>query len=86
MVVAVGLTLVEPVAALEVNEPGVIVMDVAPVALQLRELLAPELMLAGLAAKEEMVGTEPCGGNVWWELTEPQPARATQKVRVATNA
>jgi hypothetical protein len=52
VVVAVGLTLVEPLAAVEVNIPGVIPILVAPLNL----LLAPEVILEGLAVKELIVG------------------------------
>ena len=56
MVVAVGLTLVEPLANVEVNVPGVMAIPVAPLVAQLNVLLEPELMLAGFAVKELMVG------------------------------
>ena len=56
MVVAVGLTLVEPLANVEVNVPGVMAMPVAPLVAQLNVLLEPELMLAGFAVKELIVG------------------------------
>jgi hypothetical protein len=56
VVVAVGLTLVEPLADVEVNVPGVMAILVAPVVAQLSVLLEPELMLVGLAVKELMVG------------------------------
>jgi hypothetical protein len=56
VVVAVGLTLVEPLANVEVNVPGVIAMLVAPLVVQLNVLVDPELMLVGLAVKELMVG------------------------------
>jgi hypothetical protein len=56
VVVAVGLTLVEPLAAVEVNVPGVIPILVAPLVAQLNLLLAPEVILEGLAVKELMVG------------------------------
>lgn len=56
MVVAVGLTLVEPLAAVEVNVPGVIPILVAPLVAQLNLLLAPEVILEGLAVKELIVG------------------------------
>ena len=55
----VGLTLVEPLADVEVKVPGVMAMLVAPVVLQLSVLAEPELMLAGLAVKELMVGFAP---------------------------
>ena len=56
MVVAVGLTLVEPLAAVEVKVPGVMAIVVAPLVTQLRVLLEPDVMLVGLAVKELMVG------------------------------
>jgi hypothetical protein len=55
-VVAVGLTLVEPVADVDVKVPGVIAMVVAPVVDQFSVLLEPEAMLGGVAVNEEMVG------------------------------
>ncbi|MGB7281752.1 MAG: hypothetical protein WBE13_05770 [Candidatus Acidiferrum sp.] len=48
--------MVEPVAAAEVKVPGVMLMLVAPVVTQLNVLLAPELMLVGLAVNEVMAG------------------------------
>jgi len=56
VVVAVGLTLVEPLADAEVKLPGVMAMLDASVVAQLSELLEPEVMLVGLAVKELMVG------------------------------
>ena len=75
----VGLTVVEPLADVDVKVPGVIVMLVAPATIQLRELLAPEVMLVGSAVKEAMVGAEPLtvGGVV-----EPQPVSPMQISRV----
>jgi hypothetical protein len=55
-VVEVGFTLVEPLAEVEVNVPGVMAMLAAPVVTQLRVLLEPEVMLVGLAVKEVIVG------------------------------
>ncbi len=79
MVVAVGLTLVEPLAAVEVNVPGVMLMLDASVTAQLSVLLAPELTLVGLAIKEPIVG------RVWFPAEEleapPQPASPTQADR-----
>lgn len=54
--VAVGLTLVELLANVEVNVPGVMAIPVAPLVTQFSVLLEPEVMLAGLAVKELMVG------------------------------
>jgi hypothetical protein len=56
VVVDVGLTLVEPLADVELNVPGVMAIVVAPVVAQLSVLLEPEGMLAGLAVKELIVG------------------------------
>jgi hypothetical protein len=56
VVVAVGLTLVEPLADVDVNVPGVMARLVAPVVAQLNVLLEPEVILEGLAVKEPMVG------------------------------
>jgi hypothetical protein len=56
VVVAVGLTFVEPLADVDVNVPGVMATLVAPVVAQLNVLLEPEVILPGLAAKELIVG------------------------------
>jgi hypothetical protein len=47
---------VEPLANVDVNVPGVMAIVVEPVVAQVRVLLEPELMLAGLAVKEVMLG------------------------------
>jgi hypothetical protein len=77
VVVAVGLTLVEPVANVEVNVPGAMAMLVAPVVDQFRVALAPALTAVGFAANEAIVGTVPF---VVDELEAPpqpvSPARA----------
>jgi hypothetical protein len=72
VVVDVGLTDREPLADVEVNMPGVIEILPAPVLAQLSMLLAPALMLAGMAAKAVIIGTEPDvgGGDVVLE-SEP---------------
>jgi hypothetical protein len=56
VVVAVGLTLVVPAAAVDVKVPGATAMLVAPVVAQVSVLLEPELTLVGFAVKELMVG------------------------------
>lgn len=56
MVVADGLTLVKPLAEVEVNVPGVMARLVAPVVAQLSMLLEPEVTLAGLAVKDLITG------------------------------
>ena len=57
MVVEVGLTVVEPLAFVDVKLPGVIAIVVAPEVTQLRVLLDPDPILAGFAVKEVIVGT-----------------------------
>jgi len=59
VVVAVGLTLVEPLPDVDVNVPGVMARLVAPVVAQLSVLLEPELMPVGLAVNELIVGLLP---------------------------
>jgi hypothetical protein len=56
VVVAVALTLVEPLADVEVNVPGVMARLVAPLVAQLNMLLEPEVIVEGLAVKEPIVG------------------------------
>ena len=56
MVVAVGLTFVEPLADADVNAPGAMARLVAPVVAQLSVLPEPEAIPVGLAVKELMVG------------------------------
>jgi len=56
VVVAVGLTLVEPLADVDVNVPGVMARLLAPVVTQLSVLLEPEVILEGLAVKELISG------------------------------
>jgi hypothetical protein len=56
VVVTVGCTLVEPLAGVDVNVPGVMAILVAPLVTQLNMLLEPDAMMAGLAVKELMMG------------------------------
>jgi hypothetical protein len=56
VVVAVGLTLVDPLADVEVKDPGVIATLVAPFVAQLRVLLESEPILSGDAVNEVIVG------------------------------
>lgn len=69
MVVAVGLTFVEPLASVDVNVPGVMAMLVAPVAAQVSMLLEPAVMVAGLTPNELMVGVVTVTVSV--EVVEP---------------
>lgn len=61
---AVGLTLVEPLAKVDVNVPGAIEIAVAPLVAQRSVVLAPEFIVFGLAPNDVIVGTLPCGGSV----------------------
>ena len=54
--VAAGLTVVEPVAEVEVKVPGAMATEVAPVVDQARVVLAPLAMVPGLAVKEVIAG------------------------------
>jgi hypothetical protein len=56
VVVAVGLTLVDPVADVDANVPGVMAILLAPAVAQLSVLLDPEVTLVGLAVNELIVG------------------------------
>jgi hypothetical protein len=82
VVVEVGFTLVDPFADVEVNVPGVMAILVAPVVAQLRVLVAPELIPAGLAAKVVIAG-----GRLLFPLfpvegppEEPQLVRAAKAI------
>ncbi len=62
VVVAVGLTLVDPLAEADVNDPGEIETLVAPDVDQLKVLLPPALMLEGEAVNELIVGAAGAAG------------------------
>jgi hypothetical protein len=87
VVVAVGLTVVEPLADEELKLPGEIEIAVAPLVAQLRVAFAPEFMLVGFAAKEVTEGTEPeFDGEFGVLVVLPQPARPTQTSKRSTSA
>ena len=73
----------EPAADVEVNPPGEIDMDVAPLVIQLRVLLAPEFTLAGFAVKDEIVGIEPVRET---EFEVAQPVKTVVAKRKRTIA
>ena len=73
MVVDDGLTLVDPLAEVEVNVPGAIETLVASEVTQLRVLLTPELMLVGLAENELITGAVCCWREGEFEEDPPQP-------------
>ena len=54
--VAIGLTVLDPLADVDVNVPGVMAILVAPVVAQISVLLDPDAMVASLALKELMTG------------------------------
>jgi hypothetical protein len=68
------LTDVEPLAAVEVKVPGVMARLVAPLVIQLRVLLEPDVMLVGLAVKELMVGLLGCAFTVTVVVDVTEPA------------
>ena len=80
-----GLTLVEPLAKVDVNVPGVIAMLVAPVVAQLSVLLAPELMLVGLALKDVIAGAEPFPEGEFDRVPDVQLVRPAQKISMRTS-
>ena len=71
---AVGLTLVEPLAEGEVNVPGVIAIVVAPLVAQLKLLLEPALILVGFAENELIVGLLPAAFTVTVTVIVVEPA------------
>jgi hypothetical protein len=80
VVVVVGLTLVEPLASVEVKVPGVIATLVAPLASQLRLVLAPAFMLAGSAPNEVIAGAELFPPPEPVELVKAQPTKLTAAI------
>lgn len=86
VVVAAGLMLVEPLAAVEVNVPGVMARPVAPVVAQLSVLLVPEFTLVGFAVKEVIAGMEPFPEDEFDEVVEPQLASPAQVHRMMRNS
>jgi len=77
--------LVEPLADVEVNVPGVMATLVAPAAAQLSVLLVPAFMLVGLAVKEVIVGIEPFPEDELDELV-PQPSSPSNKMRTTAQS
>lgn len=71
-----GLKLVEPLAIVVVNDPGVMASVVAPVVAQLSILLAPDAMLVGVAVNEAIAGTAalPAGLDGPPDAQPPTPA------------
>jgi hypothetical protein len=86
VVVEVGLTLVDPLADVDVKLPGVMAMLAAPVVTQFRVLLDPDVMPVGLAAKDVIAGAEPLLVLLGDVLDEPpqfnSPAQATRMITI----
>jgi hypothetical protein len=78
VVVAVGLTLIDPVAAVDVNVPGVMAMVVAPLAVQLSVLPAPALTLVGFAVNAVIAGIAPFPDDEVLDELPPQPNNPKQ--------
>ncbi len=78
MVVTVGFTLINPLADVDVNVPGVMAILAVPLVDQLSVLLEPEFMLSGTAANELIVGAEPFPGGIIGVIDELQPASKAQ--------
>jgi hypothetical protein len=78
--------LVDPLAVVEVNVPGVMAILAAPVAAQVSVLLVPEFMVVGFAAKEVIWGTGPFP-EVELGVVAPQPASPAQahRMRITTS-
>jgi hypothetical protein len=83
VVVAVGLMLVEPLADVDVNVPGIMAILVAPVVAQLSVLFVPEFTVKGFAVKELIVGTDPFPEDEV-DVLVPQPTSPTQINRMRT--
>jgi hypothetical protein len=83
VVVVVGLTLVDPVAEVELNGPGEIAIVVAPLVVQFSVLLVPVVTLVGLAAKDVIEGAVPV--PVGFDVVEalPQPDKPTYASKIS---
>ena len=76
--VAVGLTLVDPLGEVEINVPGAMAIVVAPLVTQLSVVLVPEFIVVGLAPNEVIAGTGP---PVVLCETVPQPLKLCEASR-----
>ena len=78
MVVAAGLTTIDAFADAETELPGEMVTLVAPDVVQLRVVLPPTVIAAGLAANEMTVGAEAVAGTLTGEVQPVQPRPKTR--------
>ena len=81
----VGLTLVDPVAEVELNVPGEIEIVVAPLVVHFSVLLVPVVTLVGLAAKDVIEGAVPV--PVVFVVVEalPQPDKPTHASKISAS-
>ena len=86
MVVAVGFTLIEPLADVDVNVPGATAILVAPLVTQLSVLPVPEFMLVGAAVKEVIAGAGSAPEDEFDCIGDVQPPNPTQADRISTIA
>lgn len=77
--------LVDPLANVDVNVPGVMAILVAAAVAQVSVLLEPEFKFVGSAVKDVIVGAEPFPEGAFDELTPPQPASPAQANRTRTS-
>jgi hypothetical protein len=86
VVVAVGLTFVEPLAEAELNPAGEIEIVAAPLVAQLSELLEPAFMLVGFAVKDVIEGVVPVPAVFGELVAPPQLVRQTPASRMRISA
>jgi hypothetical protein len=84
VVVAVGLRTTDPVADVDANVPGVMAMPVAPVVAQLRVVVEPLMIDAGLAEKVLIVGAATCLRVGSFCVQPASPARADKSTSART--
>jgi hypothetical protein len=83
VVVAVGLRTTDPLAEVDANVPGVMATLVAPDVAQLRVVVEPFKIDAGLAENELIVGAATClsVGSCWVQLASPAQAERSTSAR-----
>jgi len=84
VVVAVGLRTTDPLADVDANVPGVMAMPVAPEVAQLKVVVEPLMIDAGLAEKELTVGTPTCLIVGSFCVQPAIPAKATKNTSART--
>jgi len=84
VVVAVGLKTTDPLAVVDADVPGVMAMLVAPDVAQLRVVVEPLMIEAGLAEKELMVGAATCLVVGSFCVQPASPAKAARRTSART--